>query len=234
MTEKKGAGKHNYKRLFKSRKDRIIDGVCGGFAEYLAMDVTLVRVVWAISVFIGGIGVIAYLLALFIVPINPDHINMKETKKRKGNLNLVWGILLIIFGLIFLSDWVAMPLYWHFPMSFHWGNLSLRMFWPLLLISLGCIYIAYILKKEKGKDEKKQEGKVRPAKSESARRIYRNTTNKTIAGVCGGIGLYFNIDPTIIRIGFAVLAIVTNILLWIIVYIVMILVVHEEPVKESS
>jgi phage shock protein C len=231
MNDKKGDGKQNYKRLFKSRKDRIIDGVCGGFAEYLAVDVTLVRVVWAISIFVGGIGVIAYLLALFIIPINSDHINLKETKKRKGNTNIVWGILLIALGLILLSDWVVMPFHWDFPMSFHWWNLSLRMFWPLLLISLGCIYIVYILNKAKDKDEKKQEGKVRPAKGGSERRLYRNTTNKTIAGVCGGIGLYFDIDPTIIRIVFAVLAFMTNILLWIIVYIIMILVVQEEPVK---
>ena len=105
------------------------------------------------------------------------------------------------------------------------------MFWPLLFISLGCIYIVYILNKAKGKDEKKQEGNVRTAKGESARRLYRNTTNKTIAGVCGGIGIYFDIDPTIIRIVFAVLALMTNILLWVIVYIVMILVVQEEPIK---
>ena len=116
MDEKKGDGKQNYKRLFKSRKDRIIDGVCGGFAEYLAVDVTLVRVVWAISIFVGGIGVIAYLLALFIIPINSEHINLKEPKKRKGNTNIVWGILLIVLGLILLSDWGGMPFHGKFPM----------------------------------------------------------------------------------------------------------------------
>lgn len=38
------------------------------------------------------------------------------------------------------------------------------------------------------------------------KQLYRSTTNKKIAGVCGGLGEYFNIDPTIIRVIFVVLA----------------------------
>ncbi len=34
------------KRLYKSRTERMIDGVCGGIAEYLGLDVTLIRIVW--------------------------------------------------------------------------------------------------------------------------------------------------------------------------------------------
>lgn len=38
------------------------------------------------------------------------------------------------------------------------------------------------------------------------KKLHRSTTNKMIAGVCGGLGEYFNIDPTIVRVGFVVLA----------------------------
>ena len=60
------------RRLYRSNQDRMIAGVCGGLAEYLDIDPTIVRLVWA-AVSIGGmgIGVIAYILAWIIVPERP-------------------------------------------------------------------------------------------------------------------------------------------------------------------
>ena len=52
------------KRLFRSKKDRIIAGVCGGIAEYLGISSTLVRILFVFS----GIGMIAYLVAALIIP----------------------------------------------------------------------------------------------------------------------------------------------------------------------
>jgi phage shock protein C len=56
------------KRLFRSRKDRILGGVCGGFGNYLNVDPVLVRVVWAILFFAAGVGFLAYILAWIIIP----------------------------------------------------------------------------------------------------------------------------------------------------------------------
>ena len=56
------------KRLFRSRKDRILGGVCGGLGNYLNVDPVLVRVVWAILFFAAGIGLLAYILAWIIIP----------------------------------------------------------------------------------------------------------------------------------------------------------------------
>ncbi len=56
------------KRLFRSRKDRIIGGVCGGLGNYLNIDPVLVRVVWAILFFAAGAGFLAYILAWIIIP----------------------------------------------------------------------------------------------------------------------------------------------------------------------
>ena len=56
------------KRLFRSRKDRIIGGVCGGLGNYLNVDPVLVRVVWAILFFAAGVGLLAYILAWIIIP----------------------------------------------------------------------------------------------------------------------------------------------------------------------
>ena len=59
--------KSEIKRLYRSRTDRMIGGVCGGIAEYFNVDPTLVRLAGVILLF-AGIGVPAYLIAWIIVP----------------------------------------------------------------------------------------------------------------------------------------------------------------------
>jgi phage shock protein PspC (stress-responsive transcriptional regulator) len=57
------------KALVRSRDGRMLAGVCAGVAGYFGLDVTLVRVIWAIvSVITGGAGVLAYLVAWVIIP----------------------------------------------------------------------------------------------------------------------------------------------------------------------
>ena len=59
-------------RLVRPRTGRKIAGVCAGFAEYFDVDVTLVRVVWLISVFLGVcLGLIAYVIAWIVMPEEP-------------------------------------------------------------------------------------------------------------------------------------------------------------------
>ncbi len=64
--------KRKIKRLYRSRIDRKIGGVCGGFAEYLEIDPTIVRLLWILLIFWGGAGLLAYLIALIIIPNNPE------------------------------------------------------------------------------------------------------------------------------------------------------------------
>lgn len=57
------------KKLRKSLTDKKISGVCGGVAEYLGLDSTLVRLAWAaLTLFACGTGVIAYIIAAIIIP----------------------------------------------------------------------------------------------------------------------------------------------------------------------
>ncbi|GHV18889.1 hypothetical protein FACS189425_08620 [Clostridia bacterium] len=56
------------KRLYKTEKDRMICGVCGGLAEYFKVDPTLVRVGWVILAFVWGAGLLAYIVAAIIMP----------------------------------------------------------------------------------------------------------------------------------------------------------------------
>jgi len=57
------------KVLMRPRDGRMLAGVCAGVADYFGLDVTLVRVIWAVvSVITGGAGVLAYLVAWVIIP----------------------------------------------------------------------------------------------------------------------------------------------------------------------
>ncbi len=56
------------KKLTKSRNDRKLCGVCGGFAEYLNLDPTVVRLIWVLLSLCAGGGLIAYIIAALIMP----------------------------------------------------------------------------------------------------------------------------------------------------------------------
>ncbi len=59
------------KKLYKSRTDRKINGVCGGIAQYLDVDSTIIRCIFAIGILFVFAGVWAYLICLFIMPEEP-------------------------------------------------------------------------------------------------------------------------------------------------------------------
>ncbi len=59
-------------KLYRSKKNRIIAGVCGGIGEHFNIDPTLVRLLWLlISVVSAGSGVVAYVIAWIIIPEEP-------------------------------------------------------------------------------------------------------------------------------------------------------------------
>jgi len=60
------------KRIYRSKKDKAIAGVCGGIGEYLNIDSTIIRIFWAASLFAGGAGIVAYILCWIIIPENPN------------------------------------------------------------------------------------------------------------------------------------------------------------------
>lgn len=56
------------KKLYRSRTNRKISGVCGGIGEYFDIDPTIIRVCWAIFSLIYGVGILAYIIAIFVIP----------------------------------------------------------------------------------------------------------------------------------------------------------------------
>ncbi len=60
------------KRLYKSATDKKIDGVCAGIGEYFDIDPTLIRLIWVFGTLFVGAGILAYIIAAFVMPRKPE------------------------------------------------------------------------------------------------------------------------------------------------------------------
>lgn len=61
------------KRLYKSNRNKMLEGVCGGIAEYFNLDPTLVRLGWILFCALGGSGILAYIITAVVIPRNPEY-----------------------------------------------------------------------------------------------------------------------------------------------------------------
>ena len=61
------------KKLYRSKTNRMIVGVCAGVAEYFNIDPTIIRVIWAVTSLFAFAGVIAYVVCAFVIPEKPDN-----------------------------------------------------------------------------------------------------------------------------------------------------------------
>ena len=71
-----------YKKLYRSPKNRVIGGVCGGLGEYLGIDPTLIRILYILFALWFGSGLLAYLIFLLLVPEEPHE---KEITHQDSN-----------------------------------------------------------------------------------------------------------------------------------------------------
>ena len=62
------------KKLYRSNTNKKLAGVCAGLAEYLNIDTTIVRLIWALVVLFAGAGLLAYIVCALIIPEKPDNI----------------------------------------------------------------------------------------------------------------------------------------------------------------
>ena len=60
------------KKLYKSNTNKMLEGVCGGIAEYFGIDPTIVRLAWVVFCALGGSGILAYIIAAIIIPSTPQ------------------------------------------------------------------------------------------------------------------------------------------------------------------
>jgi len=147
------------KKLYRDPYHKIIGGVCAGLAEYLDMDITVVRLLFAFAFFIMGVGLIPYIILWivlprkyynpFITPSDPatvDYMIPPVTSnlplgtippKQRSNAGLVIGVVLIFLGGAYLMhEFDLIP-------DFHIHRL-----WPVFVIAIG---IGLILKGQEKK-----------------------------------------------------------------------------------
>ena len=129
-------------RAYRSKQNKVVGGVCAGLAEYFDIDPVLLRIGFAVAFFVYGTGFLLYIILMIALP-NKEELPgyMPETDrasfdntssyyepKDKSKRNLIGGILLIVFGLIFLAE-NFIP------------NVDFEELWPLLLVALGATII---------------------------------------------------------------------------------------------
>lgn len=123
------------KRLYRSRKDAMLGGVCGGLAEYFNIDPTIVRIAFAVTMLAGGVGVLAYFLAWIIVPeAQPGEEDFVRADNRKSvelsgdKVRMIIGLGFIALGVLFFINQFA-----------PWFNFEIL--WPVVLIMIGALIL---------------------------------------------------------------------------------------------
>ncbi len=141
-------------RITKSKTDKVIDGVCGGIAEYFGVDSVIVRLIFIVLVFLNGLGLILYIILVIIMPgagqvDRPPKETIQEnvqdigervkeageglgqafsrTNEEKRSNRAVWlGIILILLGIFLLLENLHL---------LSWINRDLL--WPIIIIFIG-------------------------------------------------------------------------------------------------
>lgn len=145
------------KKLYRSSTDKVIAGVCGGLAKYLEIDSTLIRVIFILLLFMGGSGILLYIILIVIMPldsnptksqpINANEIaadaadtiktaatDIKEHLHHENNhsWSFFFGLVIVFIGVMTLSK-NLFPAYHIFPPA--------QILWPIILIALGLFIV---------------------------------------------------------------------------------------------
>jgi len=199
------------KILYRSTSNRMISGICGGLAEYFDVDSSVLRIALVAFTVItlpafGPFVFLAYLVCVFIIPRNPDpttanaadaatsgESDQADQADQAGqavlqaqgypstsrNNSTVWGILFILLALIVLS-------YSYAP---DFGRFSFILPLVPVLAIAAAVFILFVYR-----------GQI--MEFFKHRRLYRLNEGKKIFGVCNGLADAFDLDPTLVRIGF--------------------------------
>jgi len=152
------------KRLYRSRSDRMLWGVCGGLAKYFDMDPTIVRIIAVLLIFANGLGILAYIIMAIVVPLESSKVttpkeaikeNVEEIKETAGELGREIRSTLVgeegeseevakvrhrrrnVLGIILIVVGILFLLgSFNLFWWFDSGNL-----WPLILVAIGVLII---------------------------------------------------------------------------------------------
>jgi phage shock protein C len=218
------AGVYTQKRLYKSRRNRVIDGICGGIAEYFDIDVTIVRILWVLLTLLGGSGFFLYIAAMIIMPSRPSDAGADpsgSSASQPADKRRFWGITLVLLGafvLLINLGWLA---------DVNWWSFSHRVFLPSLLIILGLVLVYTYRRRHSSLEPPPGDpasAAPPPPPGVTVKELRRSIRDRKVFGVCGGLATYFNVDPTIVRVLYLIVVLASfgwGLLLYIILAIVM-------------
>lgn len=117
------------RRLRRSRRDRMIGGVCGGIADSLGIDPVLLRIAAVALALSGGVGVVAYVIAWIVIPEADEREPQRELPRAsRHSVTITVGACLVGLGaLLLLRTW--MP------------GLGAHLFWPLVVVAAGVLVL---------------------------------------------------------------------------------------------
>lgn len=126
-------------RIYKSSRDKVLAGVCGGVAEYFNIDPVIVRLIWVLATLVYGAGLFIYIIAAIIMPQDTSERGVSTYKEEhydseKGKKML--GIAFIGFGALFISR-----------RYFYWVDNEM-----LVAVAFICVGVFLFLKSRGGKN----------------------------------------------------------------------------------
>lgn len=144
------------KKLYRSKSNLVLAGICGGLGEYFSIDPVLVRALFVLITLAGGSGIVLYLIFWIIIPSeentdadfeknikhNVEDIKSKartvaqefkisqKTPKKRDDSRFLWAIFIIFLGVVFLLNNFGFDRYFDF------GRI-----WPVFIILFGIIVL---------------------------------------------------------------------------------------------
>jgi phage shock protein PspC (stress-responsive transcriptional regulator) len=269
----------NVKRIYKSRTDRMINGVCAGIAEYLGVDPVMIRVAFALLIFAGGAGIALYLLGMILIPagpapqaasgspapapgsadaaagasipasgpggMDPDAETgpfaaasagagaeqastpaQSEKAPSSDSAAKIIGIGFVVLGGMLLLGNLGIG----WP---HWWDLSWSTLAPLIIIAAG---VALIARSQSAGSRGSGQDRAGAAAGHELGfeipegRLYRARMDRKFLGICGGLGAYLAVDPTILRV-LLVISAFASLGATLLLYVVSAIIIPAEPIQ---
>ena len=130
------------RRLYRCRENRVIAGVASGVAEFFGLDPTLVRVLWFLSIFFGGVTLLLYIGLAIIIPLEPltadsgashgvpgEAEGHRHGPRGNGSWTTIFGIALILLGSLALVGVLVPDLH------------AWKYLWPVFIIGMGAVLV---------------------------------------------------------------------------------------------
>lgn len=178
------------KTLSRSKSDKVFLGICAGLADYHSVNPNLVRLLFALSILLGGLGAAIYLILFFFVahskPLDESEVSKKTQSQNKKAL---LGITLITVGFYF----IVMPTN-YFPLAFLFF-IPTKILFPIVFLFAG-IWI-----------QKNYHSKTDMAVKSN---FQRPTKGRLFLGVCVGLAQYLETYALVIRLLFVVFTFATS------------------------